>query len=202
MNLKGIVEQIQYESKVIQGEATKDMVYESHHSYPDESAAREAFASSVGKLLNVNSWSDLSSLSSDFILYDPVGRTKPAGPVETGDFIQINLPGPTPDNWVQVIHTSADEKRVEFTVQPCADPLTNQPDKIDHFFSEQARSTFRVELSGNTLSAFEIGQHESINNQQPQAGERGVINTIIAETGWLFYQKIQWKLLTDYLVHL
>ncbi|MBD2702465.1 hypothetical protein IC229_17585 [Spirosoma sp. BT702] len=202
MKLKAIVEQIQHESKVVQGEATKDMTYESHHTYLDESAAKEAFANSVAKLLNVNGWSDLSSLASDFALYDSIGRQKHAGPVEIDDFIQIGLPGPTPENWVRVISLSRSDNLAEFTVQPCPDPLASKPDQIDHFFAEQARSTFRVKLSGNTISAFEIGQHESINNQQPQAGERGFINTIIAEAGWLFYQKIQWKLLTDYLVHL
>ncbi|WP_018621576.1 hypothetical protein [Spirosoma luteum] len=202
MKLKAIVEQIQHESKVVQGEATKDKIYESHHTYPDESAAVEAFAKSVAKLLNVNEWSNLSGLSADFMLYDPVGRPKPAGPAEIGDFIQINLPGPTPENWVQVIHRETGETRAEFTVQPCPDPLADNPNQIEHFFTEHARSIFRVDVSGCTISAFEIGQQESINNQQPQAEERGLINTLIAEAGWLFYQKMQWKLLTDYLVHL
>ena len=201
MKLKAIVEQIQYENKVVQGEATREMTYESHHTYSDESMASTAFANSIVKLLNVNGWSALSSLSADFALHDSVGKAKPDGPVEIGDFIQIDLPGPTPQNWVQVIHRQLSENLAEFTVKPCPDPLANKPDQIDHFFAEQARSTFRVDVSGCTISAFEIGQHESINNQQPQAGERGLINTIIAEAGWLFYQKIQWKLLTDYLVH-
>lgn len=201
MKLKAIVEQIQHESRVVQGEATKDMTYESHNTYPDESVASEAFAHSVAKLFNVNGWSALSSISADFALYDPIGKSKSDGVVEVGDFIQIELPGPTPINWVRVIHQAKEEKLAEFTVQPCPDPLANKPDQIEHFFSEQARSTFRVELAGCTLSAYEIGQQEAINNQQPQAGERALINTFIAETGWLFYQKIQWKLLTDYLVH-
>ena len=200
MKLKAVVEQIQHESKLIQGEASRDIIYESHHTYPDESAAEEAFANSIAKLLNVNKWTGLSSLSADFALYDPIGRSKPNGPAEIGDFIQIKLPGPMPENWVQVIQGQKSDTLAEFTVQPCPDPLADKPDQIEHFFAEQARSTFRVTLSGSTISAYEIGQHESINNQQPQAGERGVINTIIAEAGWLFYQKIQWKLLTDYLV--
>lgn len=201
MKLQAIVEQIQLESKIVQGEATRDMTYESHHTYPDESAASTAFANSVAKLLNVNGWSALSSLSADFTLYDSIGKAKPDEPVDIGDFIQIELPGPTPQNWVRVIHQHISDNLAEFTVKPCPDPLANQPDQIEHFFGEPARSTFRVELAGSTLSAFEIGQHESINNQQPQAGDRGLVNTIIAEAGWLFYQKIQWELLTDFLVH-
>ena len=202
MKLNAVVEQIQHEGKLVQGEASRDITYESHHPYPDESATKTAFASSVAKLTNVNGWSSLSSLSADFALYDPIGRAKPDGPVGIGDFIQIVLPGPAPANWVRVIHQQTSDDLAEFTVQPCPDPLDGNPDQIAHFFTDQSRSTFRVELIGSTLSAYEIGQDEVINNHQPQAGQRGLINTVVAETGWLFYQKMQWKLLTDYLVHL
>ncbi len=200
MKLKSIVDQLQHEVKVMQGEETKDRVYASDRTFPDERAAGDAFATSVAKLLNVNGWSALSSLSASFALYDSAGRAKPNGPASVGDFIQIDLPGPMPTNWVRVIDTSLDEKLAEFTVQPSPDPMANKPDQIEHFFDQQARSTFRVVLDGRTISAYEIGRQEAINNQQPQAGERALVNTFIAETGWLFYQKIQWQLLTDYLV--
>jgi len=202
MQLQGIADQIEHEARVVQGEATKDREYSSLHTFPDEAAAKEAFARSTEKLLYVTEWSALSSFTADFSLYDPAGRAKPAGPVETGDFIRIELPGPMPENWVRVVHKVVQDKLVEFTVQPSADPGEDKPDKIDHFFSQSARSTFRVALSGTTISAFEIGENEGINNQGPQAGARAIVNTLMAETGWLFYQKIQWKLLTDYLVHL
>ncbi|RYF46254.1 MAG: hypothetical protein EOO39_50045 [Cytophagaceae bacterium] len=94
-----------------------------------------------------------------------------------------------------------EENRVEFTVHPSKDPQEAQSEAIKHFFQEQASSTFRVERIGTTIRASEIGQDEAINNQEPQAGDRAMINTAIAEMGWLFYQRLQWKLLTDYLVH-
>ena len=97
MKLKTIVDQLQHETKVIQGEATKDMTYASHATFPDELVAEEAFARSINKLLNVNGWSALSSISADFALYDSVGKAKPDGPVDVDDFIQITLPSPTPD---------------------------------------------------------------------------------------------------------
>lgn len=200
MKLKTIVDQLQREAKAIQGEATKDSMYVSHATFPDEVAAGEGFTRSVAKLLTVNSWSGLSSISADFALFDSAGQAKPDGLVEVDDYIRIVLPGPTPENWVRVILVSLDTKRAEFTVQPSPDPMTNEPAQVDHFFTDQARSMFRVELVGRTISAFQLGQQEGINNQQPQAGNRALINTVIAETGWLFYQKIQWQLLTDYLV--
>ena len=200
MKIKAIVDQLQHETKVLRGEEARTITYASEHTFPDERAASEAFGRSIGKLLNVNGWSGLSSFTADFVLHDSTGDPKPSGPPQVGDFIQVILPGPLPENWVRVTHTSTDEKRVDFTVQPSHDPRGTNPAAIEHFFNQKARSTFRVALAGNVIKAFEIGTNEEINNQEPQAGERAVINTVLAEGGWLFYQKLQWKLLTDYLV--
>lgn len=202
MTLKGIVDQIQHEMKVVQGEETKEMVYASQNTFSSETSAQEAFDRSIKKLFDVAGWSGLSMFTADFALYDPHGELKPGGPPQMDDYINIILPGPMPDNWVRVVHTATVENRVEFTVQPSPDPRKKQSEEVEHFFHQEARSTFRVELAGTTLIASEIGQHEGINNQEPQAGGRAVLNTMIAEGGWLFYQKLQWKVLTDYLVHL
>lgn len=204
MKQQPVIDQLKHETKAVQGEATKDKTYSSQNTFPDEATARKAFAQSVEKLLNVNGWSGLSAFTADFSLYDSIGREKPAGPVQQGDYIQILLPGPTPENWVRVTDVASGERCVQFTVQPSHDPGSSHPEQTEHFFSEQARSTFRVELVGNTIRAAEIGRDESINNQQPEAGSlgRALVNTVIAEGGWLFYQKLQWQLLTNYLVHL
>jgi hypothetical protein len=53
-----------------------------------------------------------------------------------------------------------------------------------------------VERQDNTVLAHEIGRNEQVNNK----GKHALINTAIAKAGWLFYQKVQWKALTDYLV--
>lgn len=202
MQLNTIADRIQHEARVVRGEETKDLLYSSQQTFADQASAEAAFRRSIDKLLHVNGWSALSAFTADFALYDPAGVPKPEGPPQTGDSIRVTLPGPMPENWVRVTQVASDENRVEFTVQPSHDPRENQSDQVVHFFHEEARSTFRVERTGNTLTAYEIGRHEGINNQEPQAGNRSVINTVIAEGGWLFYQKIQWKLLTDYLVHL
>ncbi len=202
MTQKPIVDQLQHETKVVQGEKTKDKVYASENTFPDVATAQEAFGRSVEKLLYVKGWSGLSMFTADFVLYDQYGKPKPDGPPQVDDYIQIILPGPMPENWVRVVQTVMEGKRVEFTVQPSPNPEKKQSGEVEHFFHQEARSTFRVELTGTTITASEIGQHEGINNQEPQAGDRAIINTIIAEGGWLFYQKLQWKALTDYLVHL
>jgi hypothetical protein len=202
MKIREVADRLKHEADALTGEEMKDTTYASQNIFPDEATAQEAFRRSVEKLVHIDSWSDLSMFTADFRLHNHSGSPKPGGQPQVGDYIQIILPGPMPENWVRINHMATEEKRVEFTVQPSKDPREPESDEIKHFFTQHARSTFRVELDGTTITASEIGEHEAINNQGPQAGDRPVINTVIAEGGWLFYQKIQWKLLTDYLVHL
>ncbi|GAB3695300.1 hypothetical protein GCM10027592_17290 [Spirosoma flavus] len=184
----------------MQNDETKNMAYFSHRSFPDETTAQEAFGRSMDKLFRVNDWSALSHFASDFKLHNQAGEPKADGYPEVGDFIQIKLPGPVPENWVHVIHRTIEENLASFTVRPSRNPQESKSGEIMHFFHEFAQSTFQVERLGNTLTAAEIGSNEAINNEGPEAGNRAIINTVIAEVGWLFYQKLQWKLLTDYLV--
>ncbi|MBN8824259.1 MULTISPECIES: hypothetical protein [unclassified Spirosoma] len=201
MERKPIIDRIEHEVQALQGDATKDVSYSSERTFASEAEAQVAFRLAVSKLLNVNGWSGLSSLTADFQLYDTNGQPKPNGHPQVGDYIRVALPGPMPENWVHVRDFSSTENRVEFTVNPSHDPHESTG-QIEHFFHKEAQSTFRVELTGKTITASEIGRQEGINNQQPEAGNRAAINTVIAETGWLFYQKFQWKQLTDYLVGL
>jgi len=201
MNPKTLADKVQHQAEVVKGDATKDVVYVSQHTFADDAETDAAFARSIDKLLDVNGWSGLSSFSADFELHDQNGQPK-ADRVAVGDYIKIVLPGPMPENWVHVIDYSAQENQVDFTVRPTHDPAKANTAETDHFFTEEARSVFRVERAGTTIKASEIGRDEAINNHQPEAGDRAIINTAIAAGGWLFYQKLQWKLLTDYLVHL
>jgi len=50
------------------------------------------------------------------------------------------------------------------------------------------------------ILAFELGKDEAINNKGKKAGKRKLLNTIIAESGWLGLQRLQWEDLTNYLV--
>ena len=202
MKLKTVIDEIRHEVNVLKGDEEKHKTYTSHNTFPDELSAQAAFARSKQKLVDVNRWSDLSSFTADFVLHDQTGSRITSRQPQVGDYIKIDLPGPTPENWVQVTHVAANDRSAEFTVKPSQNPHEGNVAEVEHFFQSQARSTFRVELDGRTITAFEIGQHEAINNQEPQSGDRALINTLIAEAGWLFHQPIQWKILTDYLVHL
>jgi hypothetical protein len=202
--LKKIVEKAKEEVRIIKGEETVDKLFTSEQTYPDELSARQAFAHSKDKLFNVDAWSDLPGLSSTFNLYDQSGNRKQASKPEVGDYIWIDLPGPVPENWVQVISLREEHNAASFTVRPSENPQQKESEgkqETAHFFTQEATSTFIVELEGSRLIAKEIGKDEAINNQGEEAGNRGVINTLIAGGGWAFFQKVQWQKLTDYLVH-
>lgn len=199
MGIKKFFQDILQESKVLSGEATKDKIYSSENNFPNREIAVREFERSKAKLFDVDRWSDLSDLTSDFELYDQRGQRAERKKPEVGDFIRILLPGPTPENWVKVTDIKITDEAAEFTVSPCEDP--REKEEVEHFFIKEATSTFRVKLIDNTIHAAEIGKNEGINNQGEEAGERKVLNTLIAEGGWAAFQELQWKKLTAYLVH-
>lgn len=185
---------------MVKGEATKDKIYSSQNNFPNRETAVREFERSKAKLFNVNSWSKLSRFTSEFELYKQNGQRSMEEKPEVGDFIRILLPGPSPENWVKVTDINISNEAAEFTVSPSEDPREKDGD-IEHFFIKEATSTFKVELRGNSIHAFEIGKNEGINNKGYEAGDREVMNTLLAEGGWVAFQEIQWKKLTEYLVH-
>ena len=202
MGIRDWINKLLKEEKVIEGEKTKDKFYFSEKEFPDREDALREFPRSVAKLFNVNKWSDLPGITSTFTLYDSMGKEKVADRPEERDYLKINLPGPVPENWVIVTEIKEEDTFAEFTVSPSEDPTEKKEDQeeIEHFFIDEATSTFRVELEDKKIVAFEIGKNEGINNEE-DAGKRKLINTLIAEGGWAGFQELQWKKLTDYLVH-
>ncbi|MBC5991251.1 hypothetical protein [Pontibacter cellulosilyticus] len=204
MSIKDIFNKIKEEVKVVQGEETKDKVYSNKNTYPSEQTAIHEFERSKQKLFDVNEWSQMSGINSTFHLYDKRGRRITAKMPEIGFFMKIILPATTIDNWVRITGIRVEDNLAEFTVHPSEQPkeLGEGDAEIEHFFIKEASSTFRVTREGNTLHGYEIGKNEGINNQGKDAGERALLNTLIAEGGWAGVQALQWDKLTKYLVHL
>ncbi|MBC5772993.1 hypothetical protein H8S95_02870 [Pontibacter sp. KCTC 32443] len=204
MGLKNLINKVKQEADVLKGEASKDKQYTNQNTYPDEAAAKEAFELSRHKLFDVNRWSALPGINSTFELFDEDGNKAIKTLDKPGYYIRIDLPGPTPENWVHVTELRQDENMAEFVVHPSTkpQPAPDEKKEIKHFFAKEASSTFRVERNGNTLIGYEIGRNEAINNQGEEAGDRALANTLIAEGGWAGVQKLQWDKLTAYLVNL
>ena len=201
MSIKDWIQKAKKEVKALQGEGVKDKLYSSEKEYPTAAEASKEFEKATEKLFLVNEWSRLPGISSEFTLYNSRGEKK-SGKEELNDYIKILLPGFDADNWVIVTEINEEEEMKEFVVSPSQDPThyDKNIEKVEHFFVDEATSTFRIELHGNKLYAAEIGQNEGVNNEGMEAGKRKLINTLIAEGGWAGVQKMQWKKLTDYLV--
>lgn len=200
MGIKDFFKTVFQDRKAGEAEASIDKEYSSKNSFPNQEIATSAFERAKAKLFDVNGWSKLSGLTSSFELHDEHGHKSDRKKLEVGDFVRIMLPAPTPENWVKVTNITVKDKIAEFTVNPSKDPRESEED-VEHFFVKEATSTFRVELKGHTLYALEIGKNEAPNNKGKEAGERGVLNTLISAGGWLAFQELQWKKLTAYLVH-
>jgi hypothetical protein len=197
------IHKIREEAQVIKGEKSKDKTYSSFKEFTDEESAKAGFKRSVEKLLDVNSWTNIPGIANaGFELFSADGTSLKRNYIENGDFIRIDLPGPLPFYWVKVTEITKEENSAQFSVQPTYDPTDKSHDKIvtDHFFQDKARSIFRVERNGIEVAAMEIGMNEAINNQEAEAGEKRLINTLVSEGGWAVFQRYQWKNLTDYLV--
>ncbi|MFD1141354.1 hypothetical protein ACFQ4C_09550 [Larkinella insperata] len=200
MKLKNIADAIQHGIDLLKGEDTLDKIYRSDNTLSDERTAHEAFVQAKERLFAVNRWSDISSITANFSLHDSAGQPKPEGQPVVGDYINIVLPAPPLENWVKITRVSEGDTWAEFVVHPSSNP-NEKSNETEHFLTEESSSTFRVEVHGNTVTATEFGKNERANNQE-ESGGRGAVNTVVAGTGWLFYQTIQWKTLTDYLVGL
>lgn len=203
MNIKKLVDSVKEEVEALQGGQTKDKRYESTYTYPDESTARQALAGAQAKLFAVDAWSNLPGLTATFTVHNPQGKPTAGLPLGVGDYILIDLPGPLPYNWVRVVGMDQTEDAAEFTVVPSEKPQSQDSEQgapIEHFFTDEATSTFRVERQGTRLMASETGHNERVNNEGSTAGQRSVVNTLIAAGGWAVFQKSQWMKLTDYLV--
>lgn len=203
MSIKKFFSKIKEEEKVIKGEATKDKTYSSEKEFPTHEDAAREFRRSIEKLFRVNQWSDMPGITTTFKLYNSHGVEKEADRPDLNDYIKIILPGPVPENWVIVTDIKETDNSAEFRVSPSTNPTKRKGDQkeIEHFFIDEATSTFKVELLGKTIYAYEIGKNEGINNEEEDAGKRKFINTLIAEGGWAGVQKFQWEKLTGYLVH-
>lgn len=203
--IKEGLNEIKKEGEVVAGNQAKDTFFSSERELSSEEEARQLFLESKEKLFDVNKWSKIPALaSSSFHLYDGNGFPLATKKAKIGDFIKISLPGPLPENWVQIIDLKEEEEdSAEFTVKPSHDPVTtSDQDVVEHFFHPEARSIFKVERQNLKVIASETGKNESINNEGKKAGDRKVLNTLISEGGWAGFQKYQWKTLTDYLVGL
>jgi len=136
------------------------------HRVPDSVPAQrtgrqtDVFASKVGgdfntaksRLLDVNNWGNTadSMTGAAFQLTDGNGNNVSGRDPRVGDFIKIDLPGPSGDDWVQIENISNKPDELSITVRPSRNPASDS-NETQHFFSNEATNTFTVN-QGRTSS--------------------------------------------------
>lgn len=191
--------------QVFEGDKSVNRTYTSYNTFLDDKEAIEAFELAKARMYKVNAWGKIPGPeNADFILFDENGIQSDKLKPKVDYYIKTILPGGLPENWVRIIDVQEDPDSASFTVRPSKNPTeeAQHPAETVHFFKSSATSTFKLEREGNRLKAMEMGINESINNQGPEAGDRKMINTMVAEAGWALIQEKQWKNVTDYIVGL
>jgi hypothetical protein len=204
MKMKSFFQKLKKEFRVLKGKGAKNKTYTTSKTFATQDEAAMHYSKSVERLFDINSWGQITDISAKFQLYDQSGEEKYSPDLpQVNDYIRIEFVGPLPINWVKIREVSIRENSAQFTVRPCADPLgMDKNDEVtSHFFKNRSRSIFKVALHDRTITAEEIGTDETINNRGTEAGDRKLINTMIAQAGWAGFQKFQWEILTAYLSH-
>ncbi|PKL74861.1 MAG: hypothetical protein CVV27_18340 [Candidatus Melainabacteria bacterium HGW-Melainabacteria-1] len=163
-------------------------------------SARTSYSDARAKLLDINNWDECSSTgrSASFQLVGPDGNTR-SGTPRVGDYIRIDLPGPSGYDWVQIEDIRDTPNMASITVRPSNDP-TSDSDETSHFFTSAATNTFTVERDGNGLTMFHV-------NGRNEVGNSGVLNTvkdyggIVGDNLWVMPgQQEQWEWLGEYVL--
>jgi hypothetical protein len=168
--------------------------------------AKAAYEQAVVRLLDINNWHTISTIeASNFVLYDwsgvPLDR-----PVEENDYVRIDIPGPGTKvgkgyDWVCIEYlekfsdVDSDTDFTLFVARPSSVP-GEIGEKIAHFFTDSATSTFIVYRRGNLLSAEVHGRNEVPNtHDQPLLDKaRNLLVNGGSAVGMSF---VQWHLLVS-----
>lgn len=184
-------------------------VYSVPSHVPDQKVGRQTnvfdsnktdYDKAKGKLLDINHWGNCSSTgrSADFQIVGADGKTKD-GPPKKGDYIRIDLPGPSGYDWVQIEDIKETKDMASITVRPSKDPTSNSS-AISHFFTSEATNTFTVERGANGQTQFHVnGRNERANsgagNWVKDAGG-GIGDSVPGMPG----QQKQWEWLGEYVL--
>jgi len=123
------------------------------------------------RLLDVNHWDKIAELpSATFTIKDTAGHTLNR-PVQEGDYIQIDIPGPgLPSSkgydWVQVEQITEtienEDINIILTLRPAPDPTQDLTDTA-HFFKRIATSSILLEQKDKNIYLHYAGRNEVIN---------------------------------------
>ncbi|MDC8103153.1 hypothetical protein MTQ00_01250 [Chryseobacterium sp. B21-037] len=152
----------------------------------------------------MNQWREYSgALTADFKLYGSKGKPLDRPP-EIDDYIRIDIPGPGEKeakgyDWVQIVNISSHHtgslERISITCRPSKIPGNSENNRIAHFYSSKATSTFMISNNGKEIMAAIYGRNESPNFNASFIDK--IRNIMVGIGGMMGISKIQWKALSD-----
>ena len=160
-----------------------------------EAEAGTFFDTVCRNLLNIEQWSE-NSTPSDYALFDQAGAELHGKPISEGDFIRINIHGSGKYDWVLVLRIFRSDNEMVITVRPSRDPTApaEQSATTSHFFHDDARNNFCVQLDGRVVSIYVIGLNERQNVSETGGMVESVRNAAAANLSYfLGIQKGVWN---------
>ncbi|MFS8083233.1 MAG: hypothetical protein ACMG51_07255 [Ginsengibacter sp.] len=156
------------------------------------------FKKACDRMLNINSWHHFTDeKGASFCVVDEeenvVSRTPRAG-----DYVRIDVPGP--DNkdgggydWVKIDTLKSDAHHMGMTFRACERPQKNNH-TTNHFFNENATSTFIIQRTTAEVIASYHGRNEKINTDDNTLADN-IRNVIVGIGALLGFSELQWKAL-------
>ncbi len=157
------------------------------------------------KLKSINRWEEFAA-QAKFYHTDRFGHTV-SRPPEVGDCIRIAMPGLKNSlgggfDWVKIRLLQEKEEGENSQVlilrlHPCRPPGKKKP-KIAHFLDEHSSNTFLLMREGKEVLASVHGRNEEVN---VQGGIWNTVrNAIVAYTGFIGMNSVQWQKFVDEIV--
>ena len=154
------------------------------------------------KLFNINNWHQLAGKEKALFFHtDKKGTIVDRCP-KVGDHIKIKLPGiqnifKDIFDWVQIIQIEnitaiKDLRLLKMTLRPTKDPQTSEL-KTAHFLDNDATNTILLAMDKQHIQISIHGRNEKVNTFPFPYILKNIRNQIIAKTGFIGLNSIQWQ---------
>jgi hypothetical protein len=165
-------------------------------SFNSKEQAEKAFADYKIKLMKIDVWNRAGNLA-EFELFNLHGEIATDGKLAENLLLRLSLKGAGKYDWVKIVEIKNYERELILTVQPSFDPTDEilDKDKMSHFFTDEARNNFCLQLDTKKVNFYIIGLNEKQNTTQTQSLLETVRNVAAANFGSYFgIQKAEWTI--------
>lgn len=190
---------VQYTGKEIEADASIEL--------KDNKEAKIFYDIAKERLLNVNKWHKVAGIISAKFQVVNTNGTAVDRPVEKGDYLKIDIPGPGSSegdgyDWVKVEElkeVSMDNiDSIGFRVRPGENPLGNK-NETAHFYSDEGTSNFIVIREGRKVIAWIVDRNIKPNDDVKALMDK-IRDTSVGIGAIGMFSKAQWQGLVKGLV--